>query len=62
MPIDILSDTLPAGPLKIAALEGCREFASVVDRYLVDMRRKSPLARATNIPLKGYCADSYLID
>ena len=62
MPIDIQPDTLPAGPLKIAALEGCRDFASVVDKDLVEMRRKSPLARIKNLPVKGYCEDSFLID
>ena len=35
MPIDIQLHTLPAGPLKIAALEGCRDFAKVVDKDLV---------------------------
>ena len=61
MAIDIQLDSLPAGPLKIAALEGCREFAKVVDKDLSEMRRKSPLARI-NFPLKGYCEDSYLVD
>ncbi len=61
MPIDITPDTLPSGPLKIAALEGCRDFAKVVDKDLVEMRRKSPLAKM-NFPVKGYCEDSYLID
>lgn len=62
MPIDIQPDTLPAGPLKIAALEGCREFAEEVDRHLVAMRRKSPLSLIENFPIKGYCENSYLID
>ncbi len=61
MPIDLLPDTLPVGPLKIAALEGCKEFAGVVDKYLVEMRRGSRLSRL-NLPIKGYCEDSYLID
>ena len=61
MAIDIQLDSLPAGPLKIAALEGCREFAKVVNKDLSEMRRKSPLARI-NFPLKGYCEDSYLVD
>ena len=61
MAIDIQLDSLPVGPLKIAALEGCRDFAKVVDKDLSEMRRKSPLARI-NFPLKGYCEDSYLLD
>ena len=61
MAIDIQLDSLPTGPLKIAALEGCRDFAKVVDKDLSEMRRKSPLA-GLNFPLKGYVEDSYLVD
>ncbi len=61
MPIDIQSETLPAGPLKIVAL-GCDEFAAAVDQHLVSMRRKTPLAHLENLPIKGYFEDSYLID
>ncbi|MBR1901108.1 MAG: ribose-phosphate pyrophosphokinase [Lachnospiraceae bacterium] len=61
MAIDIQLDSLPTGPLKIAALEGCRDFAKVVDKDLSEMRRKSPLA-CLNFPLKGYVEDSYLVD
>ena len=61
MAIDIQLDSLPTGPLKIAALEGCRDFAKVVDKDLSEMRRKSPLA-GLNFPLKGYIEDSYLVD
>ena len=60
MPIDLQQDSLPAGPLKIAALEGCREFAGMVDQHLVQMRKTSPLSHLQNFPLKGYFEDSYL--
>ena len=62
MPIDLQQDSLPAGPLKIAALEGCREFAGMVDQHLVQMRKTSPLSHLQNFPLKGYFEDSYLIN
>ena len=62
MPQNIQKDTIPQGPLKIAALEGCREFAAEVDRYLVEYRHNSPLYNLTQFPLTGYCEDSYLID
>ena len=53
---------MPVGPLKIAALEGCRDFASTVDRYLVDFRHNSPMHTDPSFPLPGYCADSYLLN
>ena len=62
MPQNIQKDTIPQGPLKIAALEGCREFAAEVDRYLVEYRHNSPLYNLTQFPLTGDCEDSYLID
>lgn len=55
-------DTIPVGPLKIAALEGCRDFASEVDRYLVSYRHNSPLYTGSTLPLVGYLEDSYLMD
>lgn len=63
MPLEIQTDTLPAGPLRIAALEGCKEFAAAVDRELVQIRRKSPLARLEkSFPIRSFLEDSYLID
>jgi ribose-phosphate pyrophosphokinase len=63
MSIGIPSDTLPAGPLRIAALEGCKEFAVAVDKDLVEIRRNSPLAKLEqSLPIKGFIEDSYLIE
>ena len=31
---------LPIAPLKIVALEGCRDLAKEVDKFLVDFRKK----------------------
>ncbi|MDO5346800.1 MAG: ribose-phosphate pyrophosphokinase [Lachnospiraceae bacterium] len=60
--LKIQEHAIPVGPLKIAALEGCREFASAVDQYLVDFRHNSPLHTDTAFPLPGYCQDSYLLN
>jgi len=62
MLIDTEKDFMPVGPLKIAALEGCRDFAKEVDRHLVEFRHSTPLHNTKGFPLRGYCADSYLID
>ena len=38
---DKLEHILPVGPLKIAALEGCREFAATVDAHLAKSRKEA---------------------
>lgn len=62
MQSSIQNDSIPVGPLKIAALEGARDFAQEVNRYLVQFRHESPLHNNQAVPLLGYCEDSYLID
>lgn len=58
---EIEKDSMPVGPLKIAALEGCCDFAAKVDRDLVDFRHTTPIHNMEDFPLPGYCEDSYLI-
>lgn len=59
---EIEMDAIPVGPLRIAALEGCREFAAGVDRHLVQFRHHSPLFHMDDhFPIPGYLEDSYLI-
>ncbi len=53
---------LPVGTLKIAALEGCREFGQAVDRQLVSSRREAVADNAYLASLPGYMEDSYLLD
>ena len=53
---------LPVAPLKIAALESCREFAEKVDRYLVDFRKTANTQHRDNVYFQNYAEDSYLID
>ncbi|MCD7817973.1 MAG: ribose-phosphate pyrophosphokinase [Lachnospiraceae bacterium] len=62
--IEMLDQILPVGPLKIAALEGCRELGAAVDACLVESRKNSPLKPETNnvISQPGYIADTYLLD
>ncbi|MCD7957903.1 MAG: ribose-phosphate pyrophosphokinase [Lachnospiraceae bacterium] len=61
---ETLDQILPVGPLKIAALEGCRDFGSAVDRYLVESRKNSHLKpeNSSVISQPGYIADTYLLD
>ena len=35
----VFNDSLPVAPLKLAALESCRDFASKVNDHIVQFRR-----------------------
>lgn len=59
------NDTLPAAPLKIAALESCRELAEKVDNHIVNFRHNDAeilKKRQENLQFRGYDADSYLLN
>ena len=66
MPGDyIWKDRLPVAPLKIVALDGCKEFANLVDQHIVEYRKKAnaddvSLVRSLNY--SDYDKKSYLID
>ncbi|MCD7745618.1 MAG: ribose-phosphate pyrophosphokinase [Lachnospiraceae bacterium] len=62
--LETLDQILPVGPLKIAALEGCREFGAAVNAQLVESRQNSRLSNANSsvISQPGYIADTYLLD
>ena len=58
-------DTIPIAPLKIAALESCRDLAQKVDQYIVTFRRNDTeelLKKQGNIQYRGYDADTYLTE
>ena len=59
---DKLEHILPVGPLKIAALEGCREFAATVDTHLAKSRKEAVKEQEYVTPSPGYVRDSYLLD
>ena len=59
---DKLEHILPVGPLKIAALEGCRDFAATVDKHLANYRKESVRQQGYIAPSPGYVRDSYLLD
>ena len=58
---DNLENILPVGPLKIAALEGCREFGKTVDGYLTKSRQDAVKKHPSLAKLPGYVEDSYLL-
>lgn len=63
MPIlELLEQALPVAPLKIAALESCREMGQKVNDYIVQFRRET-LKEDLNSPLfSNYQTDNYLIE
>ena len=52
---------LPIAPLKVAALEWCRDLAENVDRFLVEFREKSNPDFPDTPTFQGYHEDSYLV-
>ena len=60
----VFNDTLPVAPLKIAALESCKELAQKVNDHIINFRRNDIEVlkkRQENLQYRGYDADSYLL-
>ncbi|HIZ43633.1 MAG TPA: ribose-phosphate pyrophosphokinase [Firmicutes bacterium] len=58
-------NTIPVAPLKICALESCREFAEKVNKHIVTFRRNDTeelLSRQASIEYRGYDCNSYLLE
>ena len=61
----VFNNILPVAPLKIAALESCRELAQKVNNHIVEFRRndtKELIRRKQDLNYRGYDVDSYLLD
>lgn len=61
----VFNDSLPVAPLKIAALESCRDLAAKVNDHIVQFRRNDmeELKRCQeDLHYRGYDVDSYLLD
>ena len=60
--IEALEKTLPAAPMKLVAMEGCKDLGQKVNDYLVSFR-KDTINEITNSPLyANYKSNSYLVD
>ena len=58
-------NSIPIGPLKIAALDSCKDFAKKVDDYIVSFRQHDAEALAqlqSMLDFRGYDSKSYLLD
>lgn len=60
--LELLENSIPVAPIKIAALKGCEELAHKVDQYLVQFRKDLVAHRANGLSLSGYSEESFLID
>ena len=61
----VFNDQLPVAPLKIAALESCRELAEKVNDHIVGFRRndiEELKRREADLHYRGYDVDSYLLN
>ena len=61
----VFKDRLPVAPLKIAALESCRDLAVKVNEHIINFRRNDAeelAKRQENLQFRGYDADSYLLN
>ncbi|MCI8515874.1 MAG: ribose-phosphate pyrophosphokinase [Hungatella sp.] len=61
----VFKDCLPVAPLKLAALDGCRELASLVNDHIVSFRRQDMeelIERKEDLNYRGYHVDSYLLN
>ena len=61
----VFNYSLPVAPLKLAALESCKDFASKVDSHIVQFRRNDMeelKRRKADLHYRGYDVDSYLLD
>ncbi len=60
--IKLMETALPIAPLKIAALDSCKELGQKVDQYIVQFRQDT-LRESLDSPLfSSYQLDSYLVD
>ena len=60
--IEALEKTLPTAPIKLVAMESCKDLGQKVNDYLVSFR-KDTINEITNSPLyANYKSNSYLVD
>jgi len=60
----VFNDVLPVAPLKIAALDSCRDLAQKINDHVVQFRRndaKELTRRKKDLNYRGYDVDSYLL-
>ena len=59
--ITLLEKTLPTAPLKIVALESCKELGQKVNDYIVSFRKKAYEDALDSAEIANYNLDNYLV-
>ena len=59
--INLLEQSLPKAPLKIIALEGCKELGQKVNDYIVDFRKQASFNISDSALFASYQSDNYLV-
>lgn len=60
--IKLMEEALPVAPLKIAALDSCRELGEKVNKYIVQFRQDTLKESLTSPLFSSYQLDNYLIE
>ena len=60
--ISLLEKSIPVAPIKIAALDSCKELARQVDSHLVQFRKELDSHNQSGLNFRGYTADTFLLD
>jgi len=60
--IKLMEEALPIAPLKIAALDSCRELGEKVNQYIVKFRQETLKESLTSPLFSSYQLDNYLIE
>ena len=60
--ITLLEKTLPTAPLKIAALDSCKELGQKVNDYIVSFRQNAISEFPEMASIANYSCDNYLVD
>ena len=59
---ELMEEALPVAPLKIAALESCREMGQKVNDYIVQFRKDTKKESLDSPLFSHYQSDNYLVD
>ena len=59
--ISLLEKSIPVAPIKIAALDSCKELAQQVDSHLVQFRKELDSHNQSGLNFRGYTADTFLL-
>ncbi len=57
-----LTETIPVAPLKIIAMNNCRQLGEKANNLVVKNRKKMARSHKHTLAFLGYEADSYLVD